>query len=62
MDFAAHGPCRTLGAGTVQAQAGDEHDLHKMDDVGDGSVSKRRKIETVVLDKRHAVLVKLKDD
>lgn len=62
VDFAAHGPSRTLGGGAVEPHAGDKHDLHQVDDVGDGSVPERREIEAVVLDERHAVLVELEDD
>ena len=39
VDFATHGLCRTLGAGTVQAQASDIYCLHEMGDVGDRCVS-----------------------
>ena len=62
VQLAAHGPRGAFGKRTVQAETRDKHGLYEVHDVGPRDHFARGKVETVVLDERHAVLVHSEDD
>ena len=61
VQLAACDPRGAFGKRAVQAEACNKHSLYEVHDVGPRDHFARGKVETVVLDKRHAILVHFED-
>jgi hypothetical protein len=61
-ELAADKPGRLLAIPSVQAQACQRHDLHDVAEYAFGHVAHGRKVEAIVLDERHSVLVQLEEN